>query len=67
MTAKRNWIEKIHFRLLNMQCCNVLLCHVNSRLPMYCSSCGKLIYPEVRGWVVISDDNAKLTYMETLK
>lgn len=55
-------VERIPFRLLNMQCCNSLICHVNHRWPSYCSNCGKFVFPDVRGWAVVHDDNAKLEY-----
>lgn len=58
-------VERIPFRLLVMQCCGTMLCYVNHRLPMYCSGCGKRVYPEVKGWIAISDPDAFLTYDET--
>jgi hypothetical protein len=56
-------MQRVHFRLLNMDCCHVLLCWVNPRLPMYCPECGKFCYPAVKGWITdMNDDNAILTY-----
>jgi hypothetical protein len=52
--------ERVMFRLIIMQCCHFVYCHVNPRFPTHCPECGKHIYPEVKGWVVQSDDNAIL-------
>jgi len=52
--------ERVPFRLYNMECCNLLLCWVNSRHMTYCPGCGKFVYPACKGWVVSSDDNATL-------
>lgn len=57
--------ERIPFRLLNMQCCNTLLCHVNHRWPMYCSGCGTRVWPDVKGWALLNDQDATLVYDET--
>ena len=54
--------ERIAFRLLSMECCGVLICHVNHRFPSYCSGCGASVYPMVRGWVLVADTNATLIY-----
>lgn len=54
--------ERVHFRLLQMQCCNVLLCHVNPRLPNYCCECGKYVYPQVKQWIVGDCDSAMIRY-----
>lgn len=54
--------DRVHFRLIHMECCGHMFCHVNPRLPTYCPSCGKLIYPTVKSWVVNSDENATLKY-----
>ena len=56
--------ERIPFRLLHMECCNGLICHVNHRYPSYCSNCGAHVFPQVRGWARLSDENATLTYDE---
>lgn len=56
--------ERIPFRLLHMECCRTLICHVNHRFPSYCSNCGKHVYPQVRGWVAIHDPDATFTYDE---
>lgn len=58
-------VERVHFRLFRMECCSFLYCHVNPRLPSYCPECGKRAFPEVRGMVLVSDDNATLTYDES--
>ena len=58
--------ERVHFRLLNTPCCNSLLCWVNPRLPNYCPECGGHIYPEIRGGVLVSDDDASLKYKVVL-
>lgn len=53
--------ERITFRLIQMErCCNVLLCWVNPRFPNYCPECGKHCYPEVKGWVLETDNTASL-------
>lgn len=54
--------QRIPFRLLSMQCCHTLLCHVNHRWPMYCSGCGARVWPEVKGWAVNTDMDATLKY-----
>jgi hypothetical protein len=36
--------EKIQFRLIQMPCCNILLCWVNPRRPNYCPECGTRIF-----------------------
>ena len=35
--------EKVPFRLIQMSCCNILICWVNARRPNYCPECGKRI------------------------
>lgn len=62
MTASDTVNERIPFRLLNMACCNSLICHVNHRWPMYCSNCGTRVFPQVKGWAVNEDMNATLRY-----
>ena len=61
-TGDERWHERIPFRLLQMQCCGGMICHVNHRFPMYCSNCGQSVYPAVRGWVLNSDMDATLSY-----
>lgn len=56
--------ERVHFRLIQMPCCQHLFCNVNARWPSYCPNCGKYVYPEVKGCASISDDNAILKYKE---
>ena len=34
----------IQFRLLQMPCCQILICWVNPRRPMYCPECGKPVF-----------------------
>ena len=54
--------ERIHFRLIHMQCCGQLLCWVNPRFPTHCPECGRTVYPQVKVWVVMQDTNAHLRY-----
>ena len=56
--------ERIPFRLLVMECCGTMLCHVNHRFPMYCSGCGAHVFPQVKGWAIVNDQNATLKYNE---
>ncbi len=57
--------ERIHFRLIYMECCGHLLCWVNPRFPTHCPECGRLIYPQIRGWVTTEDPNAHLRFKGT--
>jgi hypothetical protein len=52
--------ERVPFRLLQTPCCSTLLCWVNPRFPSHCPECGKGIYPEIKGCVLQSDENATL-------
>lgn len=52
--------ERVHFRLLQTPCCGTLLCWVNPRWPTFCPECGKSILAEIKGHVLLSDDNAML-------
>jgi len=52
--------ERVHFKLIVMPCCSHMLCWVNPRYPSYCPECGTFIYPQVRGCVTTSDDQAML-------
>jgi hypothetical protein len=54
--------ERVPFRMFQMECCHTILCHVNHRLPMYCSGCGASVYPQVRGWSLFHDEDATLVY-----
>lgn len=54
--------ERVQFRLIQTPCCKTLLCWINPRFPSYCPECGKSIYPEVRGNVLVSDDTAWILY-----
>lgn len=64
MSSTGKTTERVHFRLLQMPCCQHLFCNVNPRLPSYCPACGKSVYLEIRGCALISDDNATLKYDE---
>lgn len=59
--------ERVLFRLIRTPCCSALLCWVNPRFPSHCPECGKFIYPEVRGCVLMIDENATLTVDGTIK
>ncbi len=50
------WSEKVQLRLYNMECCGHMLCWVNPRPPTHCPQCGKVVYPQVRGWAVVTED-----------
>lgn len=52
--------ERVPFRFIIMECCGHQLCWVNPRLPSFCPECGKRVYPEVKSWVTLSDENATL-------
>ena len=54
--------ERIVFRLFNLSCCGHFLCWVNPRFPSFCPNCGKHIYPDVKGDVVITDENAHIKF-----
>ncbi|KKM25041.1 hypothetical protein LCGC14_1599000 [marine sediment metagenome] len=54
--------ERIHFRLIHMECCGQLLCWVNPRFPTHCPECGRTVYPQVKGWVTMEDTNAHIRY-----
>lgn len=56
--------ERVHFRLIQMPCCNFLACWVNPRFPSYCPECGTSVFPQVKSHVMISDDAATLKYTE---
>ena len=56
--------EKVHFRLINMPCCNHLFCNVNHRLPSYCINCGTYIFDKVKENIIISDKEAWLKYKD---
>ena len=53
--------QRVHFRLIQMPCCGHFFCNVNPRLPNYCPECGQRCFPEVRGCVVFSDEDAFLS------
>lgn len=52
--------ERVHFRFLVMECCSHQLCWVNPRLPSHCPECGARVYPDVRSWVTMEDNQAVL-------
>jgi hypothetical protein len=54
--------ERVHFRLIEMPCCQHLFCNVNARLPSHCPQCGKFVYDQIKGGVLISDATATLKY-----
>lgn len=57
----------VQFRLLHMPCCNILLCWVNPRRPMYCSECGTRVFHHfprdkwdatyAEAWLRVKDEN----------
>ena len=59
--------QRVQFRLLQMPCCNTLICWVNPRRPNWCPECGKgVIYHYSRerwtetysdAWLRIEDDD----------
>ena len=58
--------QQVTFRLLQMPCCNILICWVNPRRPNYCPECGVrtiLHFPKERweatfspAWLRIEND-----------
>lgn len=36
--------QTVPFRLLEMPCCHILICWVNSRRPMCCPECGTRVF-----------------------
>jgi len=46
--------EKVIFRYIATECCGAQLCWVNPRLPNYCPECGKHIFPNVKGWILVN-------------
>lgn len=57
-------LERVHFRLIKMPCCNHMLCWVNPRLPNFCPECGKLVIANVSSGVLKSDYDAVLEVHE---
>jgi len=55
-------ITRADFRLLNMECCHVILCWVNPRLPNACPECGQRVYPAVKSWVTYRDEQAVIKH-----
>lgn len=56
--------ERVHFRLIQCPECHTLLCCVNPRYYNYCPECGKYIYPHIKGCVLVSDDDAQLSWKD---
>ena len=54
--------ERVKFTLIQMPCCQHLLCNVNHRWPSFCPNCGAHVFPQVKGCSLISDDAATLKY-----
>lgn len=56
--------ENVIFRLIKTPCCGSLQCHVNHRLPNYCSECGRLIHLELLhgDCILVTDRDAWLKY-----
>jgi hypothetical protein len=52
--------EMVKFRLIPMGCCGHILCWVNPRYPTFCPACGERVYPTVKQWPTIIDDEAWL-------
>jgi hypothetical protein len=49
--------ERVHFRVIQMPCCNHILCWVNPRLPTFCPECGSSV---IRG-IQVQRENIKLS------
>jgi hypothetical protein len=45
--ASNQWVQ---FRLIQMPCCNTLICWVNPRRPMYCPECGVRVFHYFPKW-----------------
>ena len=54
------YTERVVFRLIPMACCGHILCWVNPRWPTFCPQCGERVYPAVKGWVTVRDEEAIL-------
>ena len=55
--------QRVQFRLLQMPCCNILICWVNPRRPMYCVECGTKVfhhYPRERWDATYSDATLRI-------
>ena len=57
-------LTRADFRYIMTECCGIMLCWVNPRLPNYCPDCGKRIYPDVRSWVTYRDEQAVTRHKE---
>lgn len=60
--------ERIPFRLIQMPCCDILICHVNHRLPNYCSECGARVFAAIKTepfCIKLYDPDATLKYKST--
>lgn len=62
--TNQNFNERVHFRLIKMDCCKTFLCCINSRFYTYCPECGKLCYPQIKQWVLVEDTEAWLKYKQ---
>ena len=59
--------QLVPFRVIQMPCCNILICWVNPRRPNYCPECGKFIFKSFdkatwettysEAWLEVKDDN----------
>jgi hypothetical protein len=56
--------ERVHFRVVNMECCHTVVCLVNPRFPNYCPECGARCYPQIKQWVVSDSPDACIKYKE---
>jgi hypothetical protein len=54
--------ERVHFRVVNMRCCHIILCLVNARFYNYCPECGKHCYPQIKTWVECDYPEAIIRY-----
>ncbi len=62
--------ERVHLRVLQMPCCNHLLCWINPRLPTFCPECGQSVIRQLRIQrenILISDTTAWLSYSASLE
>jgi hypothetical protein len=59
--------ERVHFRLIQMPCCNTLFCWVNPRLPNYCPECGQRVFAKIKAdpsVILVSDETGWLNLQE---
>jgi len=58
-------IERVHFRLIQLPCCEHLYCRVNPRLPNFCPECGERVFALLKQdptKILVSDIDAELRY-----